>query len=90
MLVEAERLMVEFAANLRAWAHAGFSVYAASRVDALDLDGLERLARYVTRPALATGAVSIRDDGRVVKVRSGTRLSQVSDARPERGGAGAR
>ena len=64
-LVEAERLTEEFAANLLSWAHSGFSVYAASRVDALDLDGLERLARYVTRPALASGAVSIRDDGRV-------------------------
>ena len=40
-------------------------MYAASRVDALDFAGLERLGRYVTRPALATGAVTIRDDGRV-------------------------
>ena len=85
--VEAERLTEEFAANLLSWAHSGFSVYPASRVDALDLDGLEpcppvgrrsrttsaragaarerRTARYVTRPALASGAVSIRDDGRV-------------------------
>ena len=86
-LVGAERLTEEFAANLLSWAHSGFSAYAASRVDALDLDGLEpcppvgrrsrttsaragaarerRTARYVTRPALAAGAVSIRDDGRV-------------------------
>ena len=64
-LVRAERLSEEFAANLASWRHSGFSVYAASRVDALDLDGLERRARYVTRPALATGAVTWRDDGRV-------------------------
>ena len=31
----------------------------------LDPERLERLARYVTRPVLAAGAVSIRDDGRV-------------------------
>jgi hypothetical protein len=64
-LVRAERLTEEFAAQLASWRHSGFSVYAASRVDALDLDGLERLARYVTRPALAAGAVTIREDGRV-------------------------
>ena len=64
-LVAAERLTEEFAANLLSWTHTGFSAYLASRVDALDLDGLERLGRYVTRPALAQGAVTIRDDGRV-------------------------
>ena len=64
-LERAERLSEDFAANLASWRHSGFSVYAASRVDALDLDGLERLARYVTRPALSNGAVTIREDGRV-------------------------
>jgi hypothetical protein len=64
-LVGAERLTEEFAANLRSWTPSGFSAYPASRVDALDLDGLERLARYVTRPALSAGAVTLREDGRV-------------------------
>jgi len=64
-LVKKERLTEETRDRLIAWRHSGFSVYLASRVDALDLDGLERLARYVTRPALAAGAVSIRADGQV-------------------------
>lgn len=63
-LARAERLSEEFAAKLDSWCHSGFSVYAVSRVDALDFDGFERLTRQ-TRPALATGAVTIREDGRV-------------------------
>ena len=65
-LVRVERLSEEFAASLISWRHSGFSVHASSRVEALDLGGLERLGRYVTRPALAAGAVTIREDGQVM------------------------
>ena len=65
-LVRAERVSEEFCENLISWRHSGSSVHAEQPIDAGDGDRLERLGRYVTRPALATGAVSIREDGKVV------------------------
>ena len=44
------------------FADRGFSLHAATRVDADDRAGLERLARYVTRPPLAAGRLQIIDD----------------------------
>ena len=41
-----------------------FSLHAATRIDADDRAGLERLARYVTRPPLAAGRLQIVDDER--------------------------
>jgi len=64
-LLRAERLSQSGHESLLAWAHPGFSVHGKQRVDASDGDALERLGRYVTRPALATGAVTLREDGRV-------------------------
>ena len=43
----------------------GFSLHAATRIDADDRAGLERLARYVTRPPLAAGRLQIIDDERL-------------------------
>jgi hypothetical protein len=63
--VRAERLSEEFADRLLAWHHSGFSVYVGTRIEAHDRERLERLGRYVTRPALPTDAVKLRDDGRV-------------------------
>ena len=64
-LFRAERLSESAHESLLAWAHSGFSVHGEQRVDASAGDALERLGRYVTRPALATGAVTLREDGRV-------------------------
>ncbi len=44
---------------------AGFSLHAATRIEADDRDRLERLVRYVARPALAQGRLEVRGDGRV-------------------------
>ena len=40
----------------------GFSLHAATHIDADDRAGRERLARYVTRPPLAAGRLQIIDD----------------------------
>lgn len=44
---------------------AGFSLHAATEVDACDRDALERLLRYILRPAISAQRVWVRDDGRV-------------------------
>ena len=64
-LLRAERLSEGFFDSLLAWRHSGFSVHGEQRLEASEGDRLERLARYVTRPALATGAIKLRADGRV-------------------------
>ena len=40
------------------YASRGFSLHAATRVEAGDKDGLERLCRYVSRPPLAAGSLT--------------------------------
>ncbi|MCP4678483.1 MAG: hypothetical protein GY854_23835 [Deltaproteobacteria bacterium] len=44
------------------YASRGFSLHAATRIDADDREGLERLCRYVARPPLAAGSVDLRSD----------------------------
>ena len=46
-------------------AEEGFSVHAATTVEADDRLGLERLLRYILRPAFAQERLSLTDDGRV-------------------------
>ena len=43
----------------------GYSLHAATRVEAEDRERLERLVRYVARPALAQGRLEVRGDGKV-------------------------
>ena len=43
----------------------GFSLHAATFVDAADRAALERLARYLLRPAISADRVAVRPDGRV-------------------------
>ena len=64
-LVRAERLSETGFDPFLSWRHSGFSVHGEQRLLPSEGDRLERLGRYVTRPALSTGAVTIRDDGRV-------------------------
>jgi hypothetical protein len=55
-------------AGLRAGAgveHAGFNLHAGVRVAADDRAGLERLCRYVARPAVCAARVALREDGAV-------------------------
>ncbi|MEM6673038.1 MAG: transposase [Planctomycetota bacterium] len=48
----------------------GYSLHAATRVDADDRERLERLVRYIPRPALAQGRPEVRGDGKVKDKRS--------------------
>jgi hypothetical protein len=43
----------------------GYNLQAATRLAANDRDGLERMARYLARPPIATDRLSSRDDGRL-------------------------
>ena len=43
----------------------GFNLQAATRLHAGDRDGLERMARYLARPPIATDRLSRLDDGRL-------------------------
>ena len=56
----------------------GYSLHAATRVEAEGRERLERLVRYVARPALAQGRLEVRADGKVKRSlrrpwRDGTR-----------------
>jgi hypothetical protein len=59
----------------------GFNLHAGVRVEADDRDALERLCRYMARPAVATGRVSVLPDGnvayRVKSPRSGAATHRV-------------
>jgi hypothetical protein len=43
----------------------GYNVQAATRIAANDDEGLERMARYLARPPIATDRLTLRDDGRL-------------------------
>jgi hypothetical protein len=58
-----ERLSERFMQNLLSWVHPGFSVFAGEALSPEDPEQLERLARYITRPALAVDSIRRRDDG---------------------------
>ncbi|MBK8694263.1 MAG: transposase [Deltaproteobacteria bacterium] len=59
----------------------GFNLHAGVRVEAGDRDSLERLCRYMARPAVAAGRVSVLPDGnvayRVKAPRSGAATHRV-------------
>jgi len=65
-LNQAERLSEEFMLKLLAWHPSGLSVNADQLVMPHERQRLERLARYLTRPALSVGSVRLAEDGRVV------------------------
>lgn len=44
----------------------GYSLHAATRIEADDRDALERLLRYMARPPLAQGRLMLREDGKVL------------------------
>lgn len=44
----------------------GYSLHAATRIEAGRRDSLEHLARYMARPPLAQGRLMLRDDGKVI------------------------
>jgi hypothetical protein len=64
-LHRAERLSENFMQNLLSWVHPGFSVFAGSPVQAVEIGSLESQARYITRPALGMDALHKLDDGRL-------------------------
>lgn len=64
-LQAAERLSEAFHRSLLGWVHSGFSVHAQQRVDAGDLPGIERLARYITRAPIALERLEPAEKGGV-------------------------
>jgi len=44
----------------------GFSLHAATQVDGHDRERLEKLCRYVARPALSQARLTVRGDGKVL------------------------
>ena len=44
----------------------GFNIHANVRIGPMDRDALERLCRYILRPALCSGRLELLDDGRVL------------------------
>jgi hypothetical protein len=60
-LSAAERLSERFMENLLGWVHPGFSVFAGEAVSSEQQ--LERIARYIARPALAIDSLRRRWDG---------------------------
>ena len=51
----------------------GYNLQAATRVRANDREGLERMARYLARPPIATHRLSQLDDGRLELLSTGPR-----------------
>ena len=64
-LQAAERLSEAFHRSLLGWVHSGFSIHARQRVDAGDLPGIERLARYITRTPIALERLEPAENGGV-------------------------
>ena len=60
-----ERLGEEFLRSLLGWVHSGFSVHGEQTVPAEDVEGAERLARYLTRGPLALDVVEGAEGGRL-------------------------
>ena len=60
-----ERLSERFMHNLLGWVHPGFSVFAGDIIPTEDRQRLERVARYIARPALAIDSIRRREDGRL-------------------------
>jgi hypothetical protein len=64
-LHQAERLSTGFMERLSSWQPSGFSCHGEQVVGPDETVRLERLARYITRPAIALDSVSRLDDGRI-------------------------
>ncbi len=63
-LHRAERISEEFLGSLLGWVHSGFSVHGEQTVPTDDLQGTERLARYLTRGPLPLDVVEKVEGGR--------------------------
>ena len=57
-----KRLSERFMHNLLGWVHPGFSVFAGDIIPTEDQQGLERVARCISRPALAIDSIRRRED----------------------------
>ncbi len=64
-LHRAERLSEEFLNSLLGWVHSGFSVHGEQTVPTEDVQGAERLARYLTRGPLPIDVVEKVEGGRL-------------------------
>jgi len=62
----AKREALELPRNALVASANGYSLHAATRIDADDRDALERLIRYMSRPPLSQGRLMLREDGKVL------------------------
>jgi hypothetical protein len=77
MLVRRGKLEEDAASGLLSWRHSGFSVHNAIRVAAGNVEGVERLCRYLVHPPIALGR--LRYDGSQVVYR-GRRVDPMGGA----------
>jgi len=67
LLLDARKIDLEVAANMRAWRHSGFSVDNSVRLEATDVDGMQRLIEYIARcPFSLSRVIAITSEGRVL------------------------
>jgi hypothetical protein len=61
MLLEEEAVTEDLVKNMLSWHHSGFSTYVGKPVPARDTEGLESLAQYIVRGAVAQERLSISE-----------------------------
>jgi hypothetical protein len=67
LLLDACKIDLEVAANMRGWKHSGFNVDNSVRIEAGDHAGMQRLVEYVSRcPFSLARMVTLNADGRIV------------------------
>ena len=67
LLLDAFKIDLETAANMRAWKHSGFNVDNSVRIEAGDHEGMQRLVEYISRcPFSLARMVTLIADGRIV------------------------
>ncbi|HOZ01381.1 MAG TPA: transposase, partial [Candidatus Syntrophosphaera sp.] len=69
-------LSQEAAADLLSWKNSGFSIHESVRVKDWDRDGLERLLRYCSRPAISPARLVYADKANMVIYRSEPRAGK--------------
>ena len=67
LLLDACKIDLETAANMRGWRHSGFNVDQSVRIEARDYAGMQRLVEYISRcPFSIARMVALNADGRTV------------------------
>ena len=67
LLLDNHKIDMDVVANMRGWKHSGFGVNNSVRIEAGDLDGMQRLIEYISRcPFSLARMVSLTDEGKVL------------------------